>query len=586
MANSDLNAWRALVDKELAGAPFDKLVQKTAEGLSLEPLYVERPVDPPPPGAAPFLRGATAAAAAGSFALCMRAADERAAAEELEAGADALWCAAEDLAARQAAATRGKLVVLENARSADSADGAAGASTSSTASVWSSFDLLAEVIRGDAPAAALDSTWPVVAAARAALHSGLPAPCIRVGALPFHDQGADGADELALTLSSLVATLRQLDEAKLDLSSAAPLLWAQVAIGRDTFGELCKLRALRLLWHKVLAAVGVRATALDAIHAVCARRTLSQRDPWVNMLRVTTQVFAAALGGARLITPLPFDAAFAAHSPLGQRVARNTALVLREESSLGRVVDAAGGSFYIETRTDALAREAWARFTAVEREGGVVQLLKSGALAARLAASWKQRRAAIAKRKEPVLGVSEFANLRETLPAAPAAMPGVRRDAEGFEAMRAKVETTPRHVALVLLGPPSEHRARAGFAEAFFAVAGVQTSQRGLAPEEAPESDAALARDATRGGVNGEALPRQRGRESPLPIDVACLCGSDERYAAEAETAARALKASGARRVVLAGRPGALEAPLRAAGVDAFIYVGCDVLTTLEEVLV
>jgi methylmalonyl-CoA mutase len=585
MATLDPKTWRALVDKELAGAPFDKLVQKTPEGLAIEPLYFERPAHPPPPGAAPFIRGATLASAGPAFALCMRAATAQAAAEELDGGADAIWCDAADLEARAIAAARGATLVLENARSAASADGVAGASTSSTGSVWSSYDVLAEVARGSLPVAALDAPWPVVAAVRAL--DGAPASrCVRIGALAFHDLGADAADELALTLSSLVATLRQLDDAGLDLSRASRLLWVQLAIGRDTFGELCKLRALRLLWHKVLTAAAIPDDGLRSIHAVCSNRTLSQRDPWVNMLRVTTQVFAASLGGARLVTPLPFDAAFATHSPLGQRVARNTALVLREESQLGRVIDAGGGSFYLETRTDALAREAWARFTAFEREGGVVQLLQSGALGARLAASWKQRAAAIARRKEPVLGVSEFANLGETLPAAPAAMPGVRRDAEGFEAMRAKVETAPRDVALVLLGPPAEHRARAGFAEAFFAVAGVQTTTRGLASSESPEADAAIARDATRGGVNGEASPPQRGRESPLSIDVACLCGSDERYQAEAETAARALKASGARRVVLAGRPGALEAPLRAAGVDAFIYVGCDVLATLEEVLV
>lgn len=554
MANTDLKAWRALVDKELAGAPFDKLVQKTAEGLSVEPLYVERPVDPAPPGAAPYLRGATTATAGGSFSLCMRATSAQLAAEELEAGADALWCKAEELEARQVVATRGKIVVLENARSAGSADGVAGASASSTALVWSSFDLLAEVTRGDLPATALDAPWPVVAAARAVLDSGLPSRCVRVGALPFHELGADAADELALTLSCLVATLRQLDDAGLELPRVAPLLWTQIAVGRDTFGELCKLRALRLLWHKVLDAAGVQATALDAIHAVCSTRTLSQRDPWVNMLRVTTQVFAAALGGARLITPQPFDAAFATRSPLGQRVARNTALVLREESQLGRVVDAAGGSFYIETRTDALAREAWSRFGAIEREGGIVALLRTGALHTRLAASWKQRAAAIAKRKEPVLGVSEFANLRETLPGDPVVLDGVRRDSEGFEALRTRVEAAPRQVALVLLGPPAEHRARVGFAESFFAVAGSSTALHQL-------------------------------DEAAGAIDVACLCGSDERYAAEAESAARALKASGARRVVLAGRPGALEAQLRAAGVDAFIYVGCDVLATLEEVL-
>jgi methylmalonyl-CoA mutase len=150
-----------------------------------------------------------------------------------------------------------------------------------------------------------------------------------------------------------------------------------------------------------------------------------------------------------------------------------------------------------------------------------------------------------------VLGVSEFANLREQLPGAPAALPGVRRDAEAFEALRARVEAAPRDVALIRLGPPAEHRARTGFAEGFFAVAGLR------------------------------AVPREIGPG----LDVACLCGSDDRYAAEAAATARALRAAGARRIVLAGRPGALEAALRDAGVDAFIFVGCDLLATLEEIL-
>jgi methylmalonyl-CoA mutase len=272
------------------------------------------------------------------------------------------------------------------------------------------------------------------------------------------------------------------------------------------------------------------------------------------MLRVTTQVFAAALGGAQLITPLGFDEALGPPSAHARRVARNTALVLREESHLGRVLDAAGGAYYIEERTDALAREAWARFTQIERDGGIVPLITSGGLRARLEAAWAKRAAAIARRKEPVLGVSEFANLDEQLPAelpaprpapaAPAVVP--HRDAEGFEALRA---AAARDVAIVAIGPPAEHRARVGFAAALFATAGLRTHE--LAAGEVP--------------------------------DVACLCGSDERYVTEAVAHASELRAAGARTIILAGRPGALEAELRKAGVDAFIYMGCDVLATLTE---
>lgn len=488
-AGPDLSKWRALVEKELAGAAFDKLVQRTPEGLALEPLYVERPAE------APFARDAAA-----QWQLCVRVRPGDDVRAELEGGADALWCAAGERAAIEAAV----------------ATAIAGATGQARA--------VPLVIDED--------------------------PSV-VSTVAFHDQGADAADELALGLSSLVAVLRRRAAAGEELAQVAASLSARVAVGRDTFGEVCKLRALRVCWHKVLAAAGLPEGRLASIHAVCSSRTLSQRDPWVNMLRVTTQVFAAALGGAALITPQPFDAAYAAQSPLGHRVARNTALVLREESQLGQVRDAAGGSYYVEARTEALARAAWARFQEIEQQGGVEELARSGRLAARLEAAWKARAAALAKRKEPVLGVSEFPNLREDL--APLGAPGAlegHRDSEAFEALRARVEGAPPTVSLVLLGPPAEHRGRVGFAEALFAVAGLAAKP-----------------------LAGQA------------IDIACICGSDERYAAEAAESARALKAAGAKRVVLAGRPGALEGELREAGVDAFIFVGCDVLETFEGLL-
>jgi methylmalonyl-CoA mutase len=558
MAATDLTAWRALVDKELAGAPFDKLVHRTAEGVAIEPLYTERPGDPPPPGAAPFVRGATAA----PFKICMQVAPGGDAAAEIAGGAEALWCRADDAATMKLAVAHGLVAVTEQVSRPGSIVLAPVAPRSEDdaaprGEVWSALDWIAEAMSGRIPPYILRGRWPTAMMAKSVIARGLTPRCLRITTLPFHDAGADAADELALGLSSLVATLRRLDEFGIDPARAARLAWAQVAVGRDTFGELCKLRALRVLWHKVFAAAGAPDARLDAIHAVCSARTLSQRDPWVNMLRVTTQVFAAALGGAQLITPLPFDAALATRSPLGQRVARNTALVLREESQLGRVLDAGGGSYYLETRTDELAREAWSRFTAIERDGGIVELVASDALRARLDAAWARRLAAIARRKEPVLGVSEFANLGEQLPGAPADLPGVHRDAEAFEALRARVEAAPPGVALIQLGPPAEHRARTGFAETLFAVAGVR------------------------------ALPREidLSTGAGASLDVACLCGSDERYAAEAASAARALRAAGARRVVLAGRPGAIEAELRAAGVDAFVFVGCDVLSVLEEIL-
>jgi methylmalonyl-CoA mutase len=572
-STATLADWRAQVDRELAGAAFEKLVATTAEGLAVQPLYTAAAADPGIPGAPPFVRGAKAQAHA--FRICMQVdpAERRrpgALADDLDGGADALWIDLGDAEAERAARALGIATVVEmtsaavsrGGRSPDAADrgrdGQGDAAADPGVPQWLGFDPLHEVARGTSgPASADPALLRSMAAMIDDLGHGARRP-VRVSSLAYHEAGADAADELAIALSTAVAYLRALTEAGIATARAPRLLWFQIAVGRDTFGELCKLRALRLLGHKVFAAAGVPDAPIDAIHAVCSARTESQRDPWVNLLRVTTQVFAAALGGAQLITPRSFDAALGAVSAQGRRAARNTALVLREESDLGRVLDAAGGSYYIESRTDALAREAWSRFTALEREGGVARLLASGALRARLGDAWARRAQAIARRKEPVLGVSEFANLDERLPGAvppPSAEPPApalvaHRDAEAFEALRSRVETAPaaaREVALVALGPPAEHRARVGYATAVFATAGL----------------------------------RSREHRAELPGGIACLCGSDERYAAEAAARAAELRAAGFRHIALAGRPGALETELRAAGVDAFVFVGCDVVAVL-----
>jgi methylmalonyl-CoA mutase len=380
--------------------------------------------------------------------------------------------------------------------------------------------------------------------------------------LPYHDAGADAADEIAIALAAGKTYLESLLGGGLSAAAAARQIILRVAVGRDAFGEMCKVRALRIAWRKVLTASGATETASTLIHAVSSSRTMAQRDPWVNMLRVTTQVFAAVLGGADLVTPLAFDGAIEPGSALGRRVARNTALVLREESSLGRVRDPAGGAYYFDTVTDALAREAWKRFQAIEREGGMVDALGSGRLRARLDASWNAWADLVAKRKAPILGVSEFANLDEKLPrpARPAQAPAAtglplprRRDAEPFETLRLRADASAirPEAVLVTLGPLAESRARVGFAANFFGAGGIRVRETTV-DERAP---------------------------------LACLCGSDERYAAEAVDRAQALKAVGCRRVLLAGRPGPLESALRDAGVDGFLHVGCDAVALLSELL-
>jgi methylmalonyl-CoA mutase len=572
-----LAGWRAQVDRELAGKSFDKvLVHDALEGVRIAPLYTEAPEHLP-----------ARVASAGPFRICMRHDGVDAKADEVAAdalgGAEALWLGLVQAPALLDRVSLAPLYcVFDASTSTAGVEGVDAGLRALPRTIGSRFALHLDPIGARTHAHARPASLPGELAALGQVARLLTdrfpgATAVMVSTLPYHDAGADAADEIAIALSTAAAYLETLLDAGLTLDQAAGQIALQVAAGRETFLELCKLRALRTCWGKVFGAAGAT-TPLPLVHAVCSSRTLSARDPWVNMLRVTTQVFSAVLGGADLVTPNAFDQSLGAPSALGRRVARNTGLVLREESSLGKVADPAGGSYFFDTLTDALAREAWRRFRAMEAEGGVVVALESGRLAARLDAAWHKRLEDIAKRKVPILGVSEFANLGESLPRPPPQTPQtqptphanavptdarlpVRSDAEAFESLRARADAkTPAPEALlVTLGTLAESRPRAGFAAGFLAAGGI-------ASRESNEDARALAAD-------------------PCACLCACLCGTDERYATEAVARVRSLKAAGWGRVLVAGRPGALESALREAGVDGFLYVGCDAVALLSELL-
>ena len=196
----------------------------------------------------------------------------------------------------------------------------------------------------------------------------------------------------------------------------------------------------------------------------------------------------------------------------------------------------------------------------IEDEGGMVAALASGKLQQRIEATWQAQLRRIVTRKQAVLGVSDFANLDEVLPAAPLPVAAggrgglpAHRDAEAFEALRARAEEKqpPPEALLSTLGPFAESRPRAGFAAGLLAAGGIRT----------------------------------RESSEPQRAAIACVCGSDNRYAAEAVERVRALKAVGCGRVLLAGKPGENERALREAGVDGFVFVGCDVVGLLGELL-
>ena len=442
--------WRARAEKELAGTPFeDALVHRTPDGLAVQPLYVDGPVNAPRATASAPLR------------ICMRV-DPRATrrpealANDLGGGADALWIESGDEATLDAALATSVDLVVDIAASTPSATIgwlAGRAPKLGDRRILIGVDPVTAVARGLAPVEALsDRLAKLAGLVHDSKALSTPARLLRVSTLQFHDSGADAADELGLALSTGTAYLRALIEGGVEPDAAAGSIAMQVAIGRDTFTELCKLRALRITWAKALTAFGVEASVTTPVHAVCSARTQSRRDAWTNMLRVSTQVFAAAIGGADYVTPRAYDdVAGLTPSPLGRRVARNTALVLRDESGLGRVQDAAAGSYFFESFTDALARAAWERFQAMESRGGTVEALADGSLFSRIEASRQAREERIAAGKEPILGVTEFVNEKDAaLPRTPSTSTSTtstsradsasrfvnHRDAESFEDVR------------------------------------------------------------------------------------------------------------------------------------------------------
>lgn len=236
---------------------------------------------------------------------------------------------------------------------------------------------------------------------------------LTVSALPWHDAGATPAQELGWTLATVARYLRRLEEAGLDPAAAAGQVVLRIAPGRDLFLGIAKLRALRLCWSKLLAACGVGEPPPPFVHAVSSDLALARRDPWTNLLRVTGEVFAAIAGGADAITAAPYDRLLCtsetpAGSRLGRRTARNLQHVLAEEAHLGKVADPAGGSYYVETLTEKLARRAWDELRRVEAAGGIAEHLRSGRLQAEAEAAWRERRAALVEGREAVLGVSVY----------------------------------------------------------------------------------------------------------------------------------------------------------------------------------
>jgi methylmalonyl-CoA mutase len=337
---------------------------------------------------------------------------------------------------------------------------------------------------------------------------------------------------------------------------------------------------LRKLWARIEQTSGLNPKPA-CLTAETAWRMMTRRDPYVNMLRTTVAIAAAGLGGADGITALPYTAALGLSDGFARRIARNTQLILLEESNLAKVSDPAAGSGAIEDLTDKLCAAAWTFFQYIESIGGAWAALERGLIQSKVAAVRSEREQAAAKRKDALTGASDYPDLNEapatTLDAAPVsppkeadpaitteAFPRIRL-AEPFERLRdasdRMLDTTGSRpkVFLANLGKASDFTARTTYAGNFYAAGGI----------------APVINDGFKDQAEMIAAFKASGAR------LACLCSSDKVYASDAAQAAKALAAAGAV-VQLAGHPGENEAAWRQAGVKTFIYTGCDTLATLQ----
>ncbi|WP_084611799.1 methylmalonyl-CoA mutase small subunit [Tomitella biformata] len=432
---------------------------------------------------------------------------------------------------------------------------------------------LTESFRGQTPA--VDAA-ALAALALAAAQRTESVRAITVDGTAFHERGAADAEELGAAIAAGVQYVRDLVAAGLSAEDALGQIEFRLAATDDQFQTIAKFRAGRQLWARVAQVLGHAEAGAAPQHAVTSSAMMTQRDPWVNMLRTTLAAFGAGVGGADSVTVLPFDAALPAgalgtSAAFAQRIARNTQLLLLEESHLGRVLDPAGGSWYVESLTGDLAAIGWKFFQEIEAAGGYTAALATGIIANRVEETGQRRYSDIAHRVSALTGINEFPNLAETAPDADSAprLADVRRYAAAFEGLRdrsdahlAATGSRPR-VALVALGPLSEYNVRTSFASNLLASGGIEAVSTGTVA--ADDIAAALTKLADAN-------------------TVVVVCGTDRRYGTEAVAAVAAIRAAGASQVLLAGPEKAFpgEGDTRP---DGFLTMKIDAVETLTGLL-
>ncbi|MDE6418520.1 MAG: methylmalonyl-CoA mutase small subunit [Duncaniella sp.] len=590
--------WKAKVEADLKGAPFDKkLVWRTNEGFNVQPMYRSEDIEglattASLPGEYPYLRGTRD----NNDWLVRQEITPEDPAEANKVALDVLGKGVTSLGFHIAEPT------VETLRTMLAGIDLKKAEVNFTCCLKKALPL-AEALAAYANEMGVEAELKgsidfnpfkkplrkgvemapetVTAMAVAMLAAVKTIPGVRVLAVDsvmLEDAGSYIFQELGYALAWGASWLTLLTEAGVAADEVARRIKFNMGVGSNFFMELAKFRAARMMWAQVAAQYGVAEKDCKMVaHAVTSRFNQTLYDAHVNLLRSQTEAMSAALAGVDSITVTPFDVPYQTPDEFSERIARNQQHLLKEESHLDKVVDPAGGSYYVETLTVSIAKEAWKLFLDVEEKGGFLAEANAGEVAKAVRESAEKRHTDVARRKEILLGTNQYPNVNEmaagkikelhgALPCTcgntceenPAGLP-TKRAASDFEALRLATEAAPKRpkVFMLTIGNLAMRLARAQFSGNFFGCAGYEIIDNlGFDTVEAGV-DAALAKGA----------------------DVVVLCSSDDEYA---ELAPKAFKyLDGRAEFVVAGAPACME-DLKAEGITEFIHVRCNVLDTLR----
>ena len=397
---------------------------------------------------------------------------------------------------------------------------------------------------------------------------------VNVRGIQMHNGGATIVQELGYTLGIANEYLAYATSNGLTVEQMAKKMEVTLSIASNYFMEIAKLRAFRLLWATMVSQYQPKCDCACKvrINSVASSWNKTLYDPYVNMLRTTTEGMAASLGGADTIALQPFDVAFKHDDDFSRRISRNVQIILKEESYFNKVVDPAAGSYYIENLTDSLAEHAWKQFQEVEAQGGIIKLILSGEVKKAIEESCNKRNMDIATRKYILLGTNQYPNINETMLDKVEEQPEEKveglqpyRGAMAFEQLRLATERHAKQsgrpkVFLLKIGNLAMRQARAGFTSNFFGCAGYEIIE------------------------NAGFTTVEEGIEAAKAVkaDIVVVCSSDEEYATFGVEAAKAAKAAGFIFIV-AGNPTESIDALKEAGADDFIHVRTNVLECLKK---